>query len=165
MLVLKLVVMLVIRHLVLKKTIEQSYTSLHFHLHEPPSFSCPPARAKKRRWFLDYGMASSKRLNSGLSTSSPVPTSRWPRLSANVGETRATSDRWTRETGPPLLLLLILLLLSASPSHGTREDPLERDRRRHSYTFGSLKVDDPRRHCFFFTLLRSRSDARKRDSE
>lgn len=110
-------------------------------------------------------MASSKRLNSGLSTSSPVPTSRWPRLSANVGETRATSDRWTRETGPPLLLLLILLLLSASPSHGTREDPLERDRQRHSYTFGSLKVDDPRRHCFFFTLLRSRSDARKRDSE
>lgn len=83
----------------LKKTVGQSYTSVHFHLHEPPSFSCPsPAsKAETRRWFHDYWMASSKRGDSGLSTSSPVPTSRWPRLSA----TRATSDRWTRETGPP----------------------------------------------------------------
>jgi len=107
MLFLKLVVMLVLRHLALKKTLEQSYTSLHLHLHEPiPSTRVLPPRAKQagrenRRWFHDYWMASSKRGNSGLSTSSPVPTSSWPRLSASAGEPRATSDRWTRETGPP----------------------------------------------------------------
>lgn len=55
MLVLKLVSMLARRRLVLKKTIEQSYTSVNFHLHDPPSFSCPPARAKNAADFMITG--------------------------------------------------------------------------------------------------------------
>lgn len=166
---LKLVVMVVIRHLALKKTLEQSYTSLH--LHEPPSFPCPSPASKaswERRtplisWLLDGFIKAGK---FGSIHEQPRPDlALTSHLRERGGASRNFRPVDTRDRSPLLLLIILLLLLSASPSHGTREDPLERDRQRHSYTFGSLKVDDSSSACFLFALSRSRSDARKRDSE
>lgn len=150
MLVLKLVVMLIAHNLVLKKTIEQSCTSVHFHLHEPPSFARAKQAGREISWLLDGFIKAGK---FGSIHEQPRPDLA---LTSPLGERGGASRNFrpvdTRDRSP-LLLTLLLLLLSASPSHGTREDPRERDRQRHSYTFRSVKVDDPRRPSVSFHTL------------
>ncbi len=123
---------------------------MHFHLHEPLSFSrAKQAGRENAADFVITGwlhQSGETRVYPRAAQSRPRADLASPRA---WGASRNFRPVDTRDRSP---LLLTLLLLSASPSHGTGEDPRERDRQRHSYTFRSVKVDDPRTSVSFHTL-------------
>jgi len=175
MLFLKLVVMLVLRHLALKKTLEQSYTSLHLHLHEPipSSYSCPSPASKaswERKsplisWLLD-GFIKAGKFGSIHEQPGPDLVLTSP-LRERGGASRNFRPVDTRDRSPLLLLIIILLLLSASP--------IAWDKRGSTWTGQTetllhVRITEGGRFlllvsCSRFTLLRSRSDASERDRE
>ncbi len=121
---------------------------MHFHLHEPLSFSrAKQAGRENAADFVITGwlhQSGETRVYPRAAPSRPRADLASPRA---WGASRNFRPVDTRDRSP--LLLTLLLLLSASPSHGTGEDPRERDRQRHSYTFRSVKVDDPRTSVSF----------------